>query len=197
MSSGRPVVNSIYAFIKLAFIFCACWILSCSSDYDKTLSEEIKKSLINDIALVCYPRTIDSINGGFLSNFNYKWAPQTYQGKMIVTQTRHLWTISQLSLFFNDDSYKSMARSGYDFLKSKMWDSIYGGFYTYRNQAGDKTEYDFGNFKSAYGNAFAIYGLSSYYKLTGDTTVLNLAKRTFLWLEEHSYDPESGSCGKA
>ncbi|MBN2425938.1 MAG: AGE family epimerase/isomerase [Calditrichaceae bacterium] len=192
MSPGKLVVNSAYPFIKLVFVCCACWILSCSSDDNKMLSEEIKKSLITNIAQVWYPCTIDTINGGFLSNFNHKWAPHTYQGKMIVTQARHLWTTSQLSLFLSNDSYKTMAQSGYDFLKSKMWDSAYGGFYTYRNQAGEEPGHDFRNFKSAYGNAFAIYGLSSYYKLTGDTSALNLAKRTFFWLEKHSYDPEYG-----
>lgn len=42
--------------------------------------------------------------------------------------------------------------------------------------------------KSAYGNSFAIYGLATYYKASKDTTALNLAKKTFTWLEEHAHD---------
>ena len=43
--------------------------------------------------------------------------------------------------------------------------------------------------KNAYGNAFAIYALAAYYKASGDTSALNLAKKSFLWLEKHSHDP--------
>jgi mannobiose 2-epimerase len=46
--------------------------------------------------------------------------------------------------------------------------------------------------KDAYGNAFAIYGLSAYYRVSGDTSALNLARKTFLWLDRHSYDKQFG-----
>lgn len=46
--------------------------------------------------------------------------------------------------------------------------------------------------KDAYGNAFAIYGLSTYVRVSGDTTALSLAKKAFLWLDRHSYDPQFG-----
>ncbi len=43
--------------------------------------------------------------------------------------------------------------------------------------------------KTAYGNAFAIYGLSAYARVSGDQDALNLAKKTFFWLNRHSFDP--------
>lgn len=46
--------------------------------------------------------------------------------------------------------------------------------------------------KDAYGNAFAIYGLSAYARQTNDTSALALAKKAFLWLDKHSYDPRYG-----
>jgi mannobiose 2-epimerase len=73
-----------------------------------------------------------------------------------------------------------------------MWDYEYGGFYWIRNQQGDAIGLESGNSKTAYGNAFAIYALTSYYKLTGDSFALELAKETFLWLEKYSHDPVYG-----
>jgi mannobiose 2-epimerase len=46
--------------------------------------------------------------------------------------------------------------------------------------------------KEAYGNAFALFALSAYVHLTLDTSALELAKKTFLWLDKHSYDPKYG-----
>ena len=43
--------------------------------------------------------------------------------------------------------------------------------------------------KTAYGNAFSIYALSAYVRVSGDADALNLAKRAFFWLDRCSYDP--------
>jgi len=58
------------------------------------------------------------------------------------------------------------------------------------NRRGDYSDSNFRNYKIAYGNAFAIYALASYYKMSGDTSALNLARKTFMWLNRYSYDPE-------
>jgi mannobiose 2-epimerase len=69
-----------------------------------------------------------------------------------------------------------------------MWDEEYGGFFQNVNRRGDPLD----STKTAYGNAFAIYGLSALYDASGDSAALNLAQKTFYWLEEHSYDPVHG-----
>ncbi|MBN2008590.1 AGE family epimerase/isomerase [candidate division KSB1 bacterium] len=166
--------------------------LACSSSVkkmDETLIQEINKSLTSELLNVWYPTTIDSTYGGFLSDFTYDWRPDGRQNKMIVTQTRHVWTCANAALFFKDDRYRSIAEHGFNFLKTKMWDDTYGGFYTYRNQQGLPIEQPFTDGKMAYGNAFAIYALAAYFELTDDSTALSLAKDTFYWLEKHSHDP--------
>jgi mannobiose 2-epimerase len=69
-----------------------------------------------------------------------------------------------------------------------MWDKKYGGFYMILDRRGKIVRYSYADTKSAYGNAFALYALSAYYSVSGDTSALNLAKRTFLWLEANSHD---------
>jgi mannobiose 2-epimerase len=133
-----------------------------------------------------YPRDIDTLYGGYLSTFTYDFRPSGAQDKMIVTQARHTWSTANAAMFYNDTSYISMSRHGFYFLRDKMWDETYGGFYNLVARDGTVKS----KIKEAYGNAFAIYGLSAYYECSNDTAALNLAKKAFMWMEKHSHDPK-------
>lgn len=142
-----------------------------------------------------YPRIIDSLNGGFLSDFNYKWELDGRQNKMIVTQARHVWTASVLSEQYPDNPlYPEVAEHGFRFLRDKMWDAENGGFYQLVNQQGDpvRDDAEYGLVKTAYGNSFGMYGLAAYYRISKKPEVLDLAQKTFNWLETNSHDPEKG-----
>ena len=133
-----------------------------------------------------YPNNLDREYGGYLSTFTYDFKPYGEQDKMIVTQARHIWSTSKAAQFYNDTSYIAMARHGFYFLRDKMWDKEYGGFYNLVNRQGEPKS----TMKEAYGNSFAIYGLAAYYAASGDTAALELAKKGFMWLEQHSHDPK-------
>jgi mannobiose 2-epimerase len=149
----------------------------------------MEKSFRNELLNVWYPISLDNADGGFLCDFNWDWKPQGRQNKMIVTQCRHIWTTSQAALFFKEDRYRTYAEHGFRFLKNSMWDQTHGGFYMRRNRKGGPIGGAFEDGKSAYGNAFAIFSLASYFTMSGDSSALNLAKQTFLWLEKNSHDP--------
>jgi len=133
-----------------------------------------------------YPRNIDTVYGGYLSTFSYDFHPVGDQDKMIVTQSRHVWSTAMAAMFYLDTAYIAMSRHGFRFLKDKMWDKEYGGFYNLVARDGTPKS----TIKEAYGNAFGIYALSAYYECSHDTAALNLAKTAFLWLEKHSHDPQ-------
>lgn len=133
-----------------------------------------------------YPNNLDKEYGGYLSTFTYDFKPSGDQDKMIVTQARHIWSTSKAAEFYHDSAFIGMARHGYYFLRDKMWDKEYGGFYNLVNRKGEPKSI----MKEAYGNSFAIYGLAAYYAVSGDTGALELAKKGFMWLEEHSHDPK-------
>ena len=133
-----------------------------------------------------YPNNIDKEYGGYLSTFTYDFKPTGDQDKMIVTQARHIWSTSKAAEFYHDTNYVAMARHGYYFLRDKMWDKEFGGFYSLVNRQGEPKSM----MKEAYGNSFAIYGLAAYYAASGDTGALELAKKGFMWLEQHSHDPK-------
>jgi len=131
-----------------------------------------------------YPRNIDTLYGGYLSTFSFDFKPVGEQDKMIVTQSRNVWSTAKAAMFYHDTSYISMSRHGFYFLRDKMWDSTYGGFYNLVTRDGTPKSM----IKEAYGNAFAIYGLSAYYECSHDETALNFAKTAFMWLEKYSHD---------
>lgn len=154
---------------------------------NQQLIDEMSQSLKKEILDIWYPTCIDTVEGGFLTNFSYDWKALDFQNKMIVTQARHVWTTSVVSKFYHDDTYRQIAAHGFHFLKNKMWDSEYGGFITSYGETFPPVMHDE---KLAYGNAFAIYALAAYYSASKDTTALSLAKKTFYWLEKYSHDPE-------
>ena len=165
---------------------------SCQSKQDKQVEDypEILPKFeqeLKDLVQVWYPKTIDSIHGGFWSDFDYRWEKKGKQNKMLVSQARHIWTSSILAEFYKDAYYQQIAAHGYEFLKNHMWDTINGGFYTLLGTDGDSLKL-LSTGKSTYGNAFAIYGLATYYSVSKDESALDLAKKTFYWLDEHAHD---------
>jgi cellobiose epimerase len=149
---------------------------------------EMKKSMVDELLKPWYPASIDNENGGFLSTFTYDFKPQGNQDKMVVTQARHTWSNAKAAEMFPSVAYyKEGEKVGFRFLRDKMWDKQYGGFYIYTDRQGNPKPGGFAP-KEAYGNSFALYALAAYYQSTGDTSALNLAIKEFHWLENHSHD---------
>ncbi|WP_069660322.1 AGE family epimerase/isomerase [Arcticibacter eurypsychrophilus] len=153
------------------------------------IAADMELSARKNLIEVWYPKSVDTVYGGFLSTFNYKFEPLGPQDKMIVTQSRHVWSNSKAAIFFKNSDYKEYAAQGVKFLRDVMWDKTYGGFYTLVDRQGHVKR--FVSPKDSYGNAFAIYALSAYYQASGDTNALNLAKNTFFWLEKNSHDTKN------
>ncbi len=155
------------------------------------LADEMAFSLKDQLLDVWYPLAIDTLHGGFLSDFSYRWEPDGPQRKMIVTQARHVWTASKAAAFFpENEGYLAAAAHGVAFLRDVMWDAEFGGFYALVTREGTVVTGagDGWLLKTAYGNAFGIYGLAAYYHASGDTAALKLARDAFHWLEMHSHD---------
>ncbi|GAB3897430.1 AGE family epimerase/isomerase [Spirosoma agri] len=151
------------------------------------IADEMEKSVRTEMLNDWYPQAVDKEFGGFLSTFTYDFKPTGPQDKMIVTQARHVWTTAKAAERYPTITYyKSNSRHGFQFLRDVMWDKEFGGFYTLVDRKG--TVKGEGN-KEAYGNAFGLYALSAYYHMSHDTATLNLAKKSFGWLEQHSHDP--------
>ncbi len=153
------------------------------------LTNQLENSLISEVLDAWYPKSLDTVYGGFLTNFNYKWEPERQQEKMLVSQSRQVWSTSKLAEFFNNDKFLKYAEHGYSFLREHMWDKKNGGFFLETDRGGNT---GLNVNKSTYSNAFAIYALASFYKISKDSSALNLAKKTFFWLDEKAHDSING-----
>jgi cellobiose epimerase len=150
------------------------------------LAAQINQSIQTEMLNKWYPQCVDSSYGGFITTYTFDFKPTGPQDKFIVTQARHTWTTAKAAEFYPDvPYYRQCSKHGFRFLRDVMWDKTHGGFYNLVSREGETR----GNIKEAYGNAFAIYALASYYKASGDIAALNLARKAFMWLEKHSHDP--------
>jgi len=92
-----------------------------------SLIAEFTHALNDDILKKWYPLVVDKTYGGYFTNVTYDWKLMQEQEKMIVTQARHVWTLSKSAAFQSDGAkYRDLALHGYSFLKNVMWDSEFG-----------------------------------------------------------------------
>jgi mannobiose 2-epimerase len=161
---------------------------------DEQLSDTFLRLLTEGILNRWYPLVVDKECGGYFTNVDAHWNPLPQQEKMIVSQARHIWTTSKAAAFFPaTEFYEKVAMHGFRFLRDVMWDAEHGGFYQILDRKGGFTECrGWRDEKRTYGNAFAIYALAALYAQTKREDVLDLARRAFLWIDHHAYDPLEG-----
>jgi len=157
------------------------------------LSAEVDDALHTDVLGVWFPRSIDHEHGGFHSHFTREWQWAPSDGKFSVFQGRMTWVASQVVLREPKlkDEYLPFVRQGVDFLQNVMWDKQDGGFFWGLDDDGHVTP-QFTDGKHLYGIGFCIYGLAAAYQATGDPRALELAKKGFLWTDEHAHDSAHG-----
>src|SRR5215467_6508085 len=141
------------------------------------IANEIENSIQHEMLNKWYPQNMDTLYGGFLTEFSYDFKPTSNQDKFIVTQARHTWSTSKAAMRYPGVAYyKTLAQNGYKFLHDVMWDKKYGGFYTLVSRKGNVID----STKNAYGNAFGIYALAVYSKLSKDPNALSFVKEAFI-----------------
>lgn len=119
----------------------------------------------------------DTENGGFYGYLGYDLALDRKYDKGCILNSRILWFFSESALLMKEHDWslylqcKACAEHAYDFLVSHCIDSEHGGVYWSVDFMGSPSD----TTKHTYNQAFAIYALSSYYKLSGDAEALGHA----------------------
>src|SRR5215831_14566522 len=109
--------------MKLKFIIAALFITGIASAQTTnldTIELQMKYAAKQGLLDVYYPHNIDTLYGGYLSTFDYAFKPVGDQDKMIVTQSRNVWSTAKAAMFYHDASYIAMSRHGFYFLHDKM-----------------------------------------------------------------------------
>lgn len=126
----------------------------------------------------------DEIYGGFYGYMGQDLVLDKMAEKGCILNSRILWFFSEASMILNRSDLHEYADHAYSFLSDHCLDKSNGGIYwsmTYDGKPMDTT-------KHTYNQAFAIYALSSYYRLTGNEAALKQAKALFALIEERCTD---------
>jgi mannobiose 2-epimerase len=157
------------------------------------LAGEVDTALDRDVLGMWFPRSMDREHGGFHSHYGRDWQSLPSDGKFSVFQGRMTWVTSQVVLRepAMQEAFRPLVKQGVDYLENTLWDKQYGGFYWGLDDDGKMTP-QFTENKDLYGVGFCIYGLAAAYQATGDQGALELAKKGFLWTDEHGHDALNG-----
>jgi mannobiose 2-epimerase len=128
----------------------------------------------------------DEEAGGFYGEVRADNTPVKNANKGIVLNTRILWFFSEAALAMDTAEYRIAATRAYDYLIQYFLDQEFGGVYWELDAQGNPLNTK----KQTYAQAFAIYALCSYYKLTGDEQALKHAMDCFVLLEAKTIDRE-------
>lgn len=145
--------------------------------------QRVQKELNEDIIPFWSNRTLDE-TGGFIGRMANDGAIDKNAPKGLVLNTRILWTFSALYVFQKKQEHLVLAKRAYDYLMSFFWDPDFGGTYWMLDSRGKPLD----NRKQIYGQSFAIYALSEYYRASQNKDALDKAKAIFDLLEKHVWD---------
>jgi cellobiose epimerase len=132
--------------------------------------------------------TPDESRGGFIGRVDQEDRPDTEAPKGLVLNARILWAFSAAWRFTGQWIYRPVATRAYEYLLSHFQDSEAPGFFWSLTPDGESLN----TRKQLYGQAFALYGLSEYYRAIGDQHVLDLSIGLYQLIEKHGYDPRYG-----
>lgn len=184
--SGRKMVLS----AALCGLLLAAHARAQSPERRAALACDVEKELRAELANY-YPRTIDSA-GGFYVSFRNDWSRYPETSRTTVSQGRLTWTAAEVSRRRPDlqKQYAQYALHGVRYLRDVMWDKQHGGFF-WAVTPDDGSPQENGE-KHLYSNAFGLYGAAAAYRATLDSSALELAKKTFQWIEHHGHDDKFG-----
>lgn len=144
------------------------------------------EQMLNGTILPFWMNLRDDRFGGYYGLVDFNLNVDKTAEKGCILNSRILWFFSQAALATGRQDLKSHARHAYEFLTGCCLDREFGGVYwslTYDGKPLDTT-------KHTYNQAFAIYALAAYYRLTGEEEALTIARDLFDQIETHCTDEE-------
>ena len=137
-----------------------------------------------------FPRIVDP-KGGFHEHWDSKWEKIDNDSRSVVFQSRAILVATAAAevLPGHHKELHQYAKHGFDWLNNKQWDSEGGGFWWLTDSTGTPSDKSLEE-KHIYGMAFAIYALAEMARVFDDPEALNLAVRTFIWLDHHALDKQ-------
>ena len=147
------------------------------------LEKEIREHLTEK--LIPFWRGLrDEEYGGYYGWLGYDLKLDKKAVKGCILNSRILWLFSAASRLLQDTSLLADADHAYEFLRKYCLDGKNGGVYWSVTYKGEVAE----GLKHTYNQAFAIYALSAYYRVSKKEEALQTARELFTLIEEKCCD---------
>jgi mannobiose 2-epimerase len=153
----------------------------------KAWAAQFRNEIEGNILRFWTERAVDHGNGGFYGLIDSAGRVDEKAPKAAVIHARALWTFSTACRLLGE-RYRTTAEHAFAYLSGKFWDAEKGGLFWMLDYRGRPLAPR----KQIYAQAFGIYAFAEYHRATGDALSLDIAKKLFRLVEEHSYDPLHG-----
>jgi cellobiose epimerase len=131
---------------------------------------------------------VDKQGGGFFGRIDQDNNIDSGATRGSVLNARILWAFSAAYNHSQNPAYLDLATRAFQYIRLYITDPIHGGLYWSVNHDGSKGD----DRKLIYAQAFGIYAMSEYYRITADEDALALALEWYRLIETISRDQESG-----
>jgi len=147
--------------------------------YKKELDTELSRILDYWIK-----NTPDELNSGFIGRIDENEQPYPNSPKGSVLNARILWTFSAAYNLRKNPEYLKYAERAHQYIKDHFIDKQYGGVFWTVDHNGKPLDTK----KQVYAIAFTIYGVSEFYRASGNENARTLAINLYNLLQQNSYD---------
>ena len=152
----------------------------------ETLGDSLETLLTGNLIPFWYPSVVDLAQGGYRLNHDSSGRYLGPAAKQIESQAGTLWFFARLARSpFGTEQHLAAARHGFEFLRDRMWDREFGGFFWEIDSTAavaSKPHKEIG------AQARALNALSQFIMATADSNASQLASALFRRLEQHGYD---------
>ncbi len=158
--------------------------------------EQYRAEMVAELDAILYywaTHMPDSVNGGFLGRIDCNEKPQPGAPKGAVLNSRILWAFAAAARLTGNTLWKEQAARAYDYITRYFIDAERGGVYWTVDYTGKPLDTK----KQVYALAFAVYGLSEWYRTSGTGEARSRAISIYHDIVRHSYDPLHGGYTEA
>lgn len=147
-----------------------------------------KETLTDNILSYWINKMQDHENGGFYGQIDGHDILNPKANKGAILNARILWTFSAAYRILQKNEYKEIAYRAFNYIDSFFIDKEHGGAYWELSYKGEIVN----SKKQSYVQGFMLYGITEFYRATGNPRALILAKDFFQVLESHKDEKYGG-----
>lgn len=150
--------------------------------------EGFELELTGNILPFWMTKAVDRENGGFYGSIDNEMKIDNDAPRSAVLYSRILWTYSRAYRLYKKEEYLKTAQYTLEYIQRYLFDPEFGGVFWSVDRHGKPAD----DRKHTYAQAFTIYGLSEYFRATGDVSSLEKAQELYRLIEQHTHDPIYG-----